>query len=92
VEAIETTAWFILMLRHLFKTSRNKLFALSFYKIDWYHTATNIIRMFINIFFRNAKIEGESYSHTCRYVFKSYVRISKESISNRILGLLIFRF
>ena len=67
MKAIETTAWFILMLRHLFKTSRNKLFALSFYKIDWYHTAINIIRMFINIFFRNAKIEGD-WKVTLTYV------------------------
>lgn len=49
---METTAWFIIMLRHLFKimTSRDKLFALSFHKMDWYHKAIEIIRLFIYIF------------------------------------------
>jgi len=56
---MHTTAWFILMLRHLFKimTSRDRLFALSFHKMDWYHTAIEIIRLFICIF-KNATIEG----------------------------------
>lgn len=57
---METTAWFIVQLRYLFKimTSRNKLFALSFDKMDWYHTAIDIIRLFIYIF-RNSTIEGD---------------------------------
>ncbi|XP_071653702.1 uncharacterized protein [Temnothorax longispinosus] len=57
---METTAWFILMLRHLFKimTSRDRLFALSFNKMNCYHTAIETIRLFISIF-RNATIEGD---------------------------------
>lgn len=57
---METTAWFILMLRHLFKimTSRDRLFALSFNKMDCYYTAIEIIQLFICIF-RNATINGD---------------------------------
>lgn len=57
---METTSWFIVNLRHLFKiiSSRDRLFALSFHKMDWYHTAIEIIRLFICIF-RNSTIEEE---------------------------------
>ncbi|TGZ52573.1 Transposable element p transposase [Temnothorax longispinosus] len=57
---METTAWFIVMLRHLFKiiTLRDRLFALSYNKMESYHTAIEIIRLFIYIF-RNATIEGD---------------------------------
>ena len=57
---METTAWFIIQLRHLFKimTSRDRLFALSFHKMDMYHTAIEIIRLFIYIFI-NATFEGD---------------------------------
>lgn len=57
---MEMTGWFILMLRHLFKimTSRDRLFALSFNKMDCYYTAIEIIQLFICIF-RNAMINED---------------------------------
>lgn len=90
---METTAWFIVMLRHLFKimTSRDRLFALSFNKMDNYHTAIEIIRLFICIF-RNATFKGDwkvTLTHMIMCL-EAILRNSRKITSNRIIGFFMF--
>lgn len=65
---MQTTAWFILMLRHLFKimTSRDRLFALSFNKMNNYHQAIEIIIAYLFAFseMQQLKETGKSLLHT----------------------------
>lgn len=70
-------------------TSRDRLFALSFHKMDWYHTAIKIIRLFICIF-TNITIEGNwkvTLTHMIMYL-EAILEIQEELLQTESLDFL----